>query len=144
MLMMFNSTDLKNSNNSLYLHRNGDRVEQWYTVRDIGAALGDTVFLAPRKNNVEAFESSPFITGVGDGGQVDFAYKGIYRKFVEDRIAVADVEWASQQLAQLSDGQWHDAFRAGGYQPDEARRFIAKLKEKIDEGRGLSRRAARQ
>ena len=144
MLMMFNSTDLKNSNNSLYLHRNGDLVEQWYAVRDIGAALGDTMFLAPRKNNVEAFESGPFITGVSDGGHVDFAYKGIYRKYVDNRIAVADVEWASQQLAKLSDGQWHDAFRAGGYRPDEAARFIAKIKEKIAEGRGLSRRAARE
>ena len=42
MLMMFNSTDLKNSNNSLYERRIGDLVEQWYVVRDVGAALGDT------------------------------------------------------------------------------------------------------
>ena len=143
MLMMFNSTDMKNSNNTLYQHHNGDLVEQWYTVRDIGAALGDTVFLAPRKNNVEAFENSPFINGVING-KVDFAYKGVYRKYVDDRIAVADVEWASQQLAKLSDSQWTDAFRAGGYQPEEAGRFIAKIKEKIEAGRGLSSRAARE
>ena len=30
LLTMFNSTDLKNSNNSLYEYRNGDLVEQWY------------------------------------------------------------------------------------------------------------------
>lgn len=143
MLMMFNSTDMKNSNNTLYLHRNGDLVEQWYVVRDLGAALGDTVFLAPRKNNVAAFESGPFITGVSNG-HVDFAYKGIYRKYVEDRIAAADVAWASELLAKLSDRQWDDAFRAGGYQPDEAGRFIAKIKEKIQAGRGLGSRAARE
>ena len=37
LLMMFNSTDLKNSNNTLYERRDGDLVEQWYVVRDIGA-----------------------------------------------------------------------------------------------------------
>ena len=42
LLMMFNSTDLKNSNNSLYEHRDGDLVEQWYVTRDLGSALGDT------------------------------------------------------------------------------------------------------
>jgi len=142
MLMLFNSTDMKNSNNTLYLRRNGDLVEQWYAVRDIGSALGDTAFLAPRKNNVEAFENSPFIKGVTDG-RVDFAYKGIYRKYVDGRIAVADAEWASQLLGRLSDRQWQDAFRAGGYQPDEAGRFIATIKARIDQARGLGRLAVR-
>lgn len=138
----FISTDMKNSNNTLYQRRNGDLVEQWYVVRDLGAALGDTVFLGSRKNNVEAFENGPFIDGLING-KVDFAYKGIYRKYVDDRIAVADVEWASQQLAKLSDSQWNDAFRAGGYQPEEAGRFIAKIKETIAAGRGLNRLADR-
>lgn len=142
MLMMFNSTDMKNSNNTLYLRRNGDLVEQWFVVRDIGSALGDTAFLAPRKNNVDAFERGPFILGVTDG-RVRFAYKGIYKKYVENRTTAADVEWASELLGRLSDGQWNDAFRAGGYQPDEAARFIAKLKTKIAEGRGLDRLATR-
>jgi len=142
MLMMFNSTDMKNSNNTLYHRRNGDLVEQWFVVRDIGSALGDTTFLAPRKNNIDAFEKGPFIANVSNG-LVDFAYKGVYRKFVDDRIGVADVEWASRLLGRLSDRQWHDAFRAAGYQPAEAGRFIAKIKSKIAEGRGLTRLAAR-
>lgn len=142
MLMMFNSTDMKNSNNSLYQRRNGDLVEQWYAVRDIGAALGDTAFLAPRKNNVDAFEQGEFITGVTNG-YVEFAYRGIYRKYVDHRITVADVEWASQWLGRLSDAQWHDAFRAAGYPHAEAVRFIAKLKDKIEQGRGLNRAAVR-
>src|SRR6187455_965858 len=39
LLTMFNSTDLKNQNNTLYEHHNGDLVEQWYATRDLGAAL---------------------------------------------------------------------------------------------------------
>lgn len=136
-LMMLNSTDLKNSNNTLYQHRDGDLVEQWYTVRDIGAALGDTAFLAPRKNDVAAFERGPFIAGVSNG-LVDFAYHGVYRKYVDDRIAPADVEWASELLGRLSEQQWNDAFRAGGYQPEIAARFIARLREKVNDGRTLS------
>ena len=73
--MMFNSTDLKNSNNTLYEHRKGDLVEQWFVSRDIGSALGDTHGFAPRKGNADAFERQPFILGVNNG-HVDFAYKG--------------------------------------------------------------------
>jgi hypothetical protein len=140
LLMMFNSTDLKNSNNSLYERRDGDRVEQWYAVRDIGAALGDTLRIAPLKSNVAAFERHPFIAGV-NGGFVEFAYKGWYQKYVQNRITPDDVVWASNLLGRLSDRQWRDAFRAGGYEPAVAERFIKRLQEKIQEGRALQRLA---
>lgn len=77
LMMMVNATDLKNSNNSLYTYRAGDRVEQWYVVRDIGSALGDTQLISPRKNHPDAFERHPFIRGV-QGGFVDFAYAGCW------------------------------------------------------------------
>lgn len=136
-LTMFNSTDLKNTNNSLYLKKNGDLVEQWYVVRDLGAALGDYDRFTPRKNHIDTFERTPYIEGV-ENGYVKFAYKGWYKPFIEDRISPADVAWASNLLDRLSDQQWNDAFRAAGYQPAEAGRFIAKLREKIHEGQALS------
>jgi len=112
LMMMFNNTDLKNSNNSLYEHRNGDSVEQWYAVRDVGAALGDTNALVPRKGHVASFERHPFILGVNDG-YVEFAY-GVwfYQNLVRGRIRPSDVAWASNLLSQLRDQQWRDAFRA--------------------------------
>jgi hypothetical protein len=143
LLMMFNSTDLKNSNNTLYEHKKGDLIEQWYVTRDIGAALGDTERFAPRKNNPDAFERHPFILGVSNG-TVDFAYNGWYKNLIRDRITPDDVAWASDLLAQLSDRQWQDAFRAGGYEPEVANRFIRKLREKIAEGQALGRQAASQ
>jgi hypothetical protein len=139
MLMMFNSTDLKNSNNSLYEYRNGDLIEQWYVARDLGAALGDTNPLAPRKGHPESFEKTPYILGASDG-HVHFAYSGWYKNLIRDRIAPKDVAWAGNLLARLSDKQWADAFRAGGYEPAAANRFIAKLKEKIEHGRALNAR----
>jgi len=44
------------------------------------------------------------------------------------------VHWASELLAGLTDGQWADAFRAGGYEPAIAARFIGRLQQKIAEG----------
>jgi hypothetical protein len=141
MLMMFNSTDLKNTNNSLYEHRVGDLVEQWYLPRDLGAALGDLNRVSPRKNHADSFEQVPFILGT-DNGHVQFGYTGWYKNLVRDRITVEDVTWASELLGRLSDQQWADAFRAGGYEPAVANRFIAKLKEKVQQGRALGARAA--
>jgi hypothetical protein len=142
LLVMLNSTDLKNSNNSLYERRDGDLVEQWYVARDVGSALGDTHRFAPRKNHADSFDKMPFILGVTNG-YVDFAYNGWYKNLVRDRIKPQDVAWASNLLGRLSDQQMRDAFRAAGYEPDVAARFIARLREKIQQGRSLTLAAAR-
>ena len=141
MLMMFNSTDLKNTNNSLYEHKRGDAVERWFVVRDVGAALGDTNGLAPRKNHPASFERQPFILGV-DGRWVNFAYDGWYRNLVRDRITPADVVWASNLLGRLNEGQWADAFRAAGYEPHVADRFIRALRARIQQGRSVASTSA--
>jgi hypothetical protein len=141
LLMMFNSTDLKNTNNTLYEHRNGDLVEQWYVARDLGAALGDANQISPRKSHADSFEKVPFLLGANNG-KVEFAYTGWYKNLVRDRITPEEVAWASELLGRLSEKQWADAFRAGGYDRDEAKRFITKLKEKIAQGRSLGARAA--
>jgi hypothetical protein len=139
--MMFNSTDLKNSNNSLYEYRDGDLIKQLYLTRDLGAALGDANRISPRKGHPDSFEAMPFILGV-EGGKVQFAYHGWYKNLVLDRITPEEVAWTSELLGGLSDKQWSDAFRAGGYEPAVANRFIAKLKEKIEQGKSLVTRTA--
>ena len=140
-LMMFNSTDLKNTNNTLYEHKNGDLIEQWYVARDVGSALGDANPVAARKGHPDSFEQVPYILGVNNG-KVEFAYSSWYKNLVRDRITPEEVAWISELLARLSDKQWADAFRAGGFAPNDANRFITKLKEKIDQGRSLGARAA--
>jgi hypothetical protein len=140
LMMMVNNTDLKNSNNSTYEHQVGDLVEQWFVVRDVGASLGDTHRFAPRKSNPAAFERQLFTLGL-DNGHVEFAYEGWYRKLIRDRITPDDVAWVSALLAELRDNQWQDAFRAAGYTPEDAGRFIRKLREKVEEGRALPQHA---
>jgi hypothetical protein len=141
LLTMFNSTDLKNTNNSVYEYRNGDLVEQWYVARDVGAALGDTNRLAPRKGHPEWFARTPFVLGVSNG-HAQFAYNGWYKNLVRDRITPDEVVWAMELIGRLSDQQFADAFRAGGFEPHVAQRFIKALREKIAQGRSLGSRVA--
>ena len=136
MLMMFNSSDLKNSNNTLYELRSAAGREYWYVVRDLGTALGTTGRFAPLKNDADAFERAPFLAGVS-GGFVQFHYRGWHQELVRERIRPRDVAWAGDLLDGLSDRQWQDAFRAGGYPPHTAARFIRVLKHKIAAGRRL-------
>jgi hypothetical protein len=58
-------------------------------------------------------------------------------------IPVEDARWMGAQLARLSDAQLRDAFRAAGYEPDLAARYITKLREKIQQGQALTLAAAR-
>jgi hypothetical protein len=137
-LLIFNSSDLKSSNNTMFEYRSGERLETWYVVRDIGTALGSTGRLVPRKNDLAAFEHRGFINGVRDGF-VDFEYRGRHQHIVRGRITPDDVRWACDLLAGLTDRQWQDAFRAGGYEPDVAQRFIGKIQTKIRDGQQIVR-----
>jgi hypothetical protein len=135
-LLMFNSSDLKNENNALYEVRHGEEgVKRWYVVRDLGTALGETARLAPRRGNLELFERQPFINTVIDG-VVRFNYHGGHDELLRG-ISPDDVAWASALLGELTGDQWRDAFRAGGFEPEVANRFIARLRQRIAEGRRL-------
>ena len=136
-LLLFNSSDLKNSNNNLYEHRRADRAERWYVVRDLGTALGETGRVAPRKGDIEAFEHSAFILGAEDGF-VRFDYRGWHQELVTRRIRPDDVAWACRLLRRLSARQWRDAFRAGGYPDDIADRYIQALSVRIARGQELA------
>ena len=133
-LIMFNSSDLKNSNNSVFDHTMPDgAVERWYVVRDLGSALGSTSRIRPMRGDADQFALLPFLSGT-DGRYVRFGYTGWHERLVRDRITPDDVRWASGLLAQLSERQWRDAFRAGGYDAAAAEPFIRRLREKIAEG----------
>jgi len=67
---------------------------------------------------------------------VQFDYRGLHRELVR-QLTPQDVRWIAQRLERLSDRQWQDAFRAGGYLPEPAGRFIRRFHEKIAAGRRL-------
>jgi hypothetical protein len=138
---MLGNSDLKPSNNSLYrLDKPVDGVDRWYVVRDVGHTFGRTGrFDAPR-GDPDAFEATGFIRRVVDG-RVELDYGGRHGALFAD-IGVEDVRWICERLDALTDRQWADAFRAGGYEPVTAGRFIRKLKLKVQEGLTLPDGAA--
>jgi hypothetical protein len=133
-LLMLNSSDLKNENNSLYEVTSADRVKHWFVVRDLGISLGRSGKVWPPRGDPDLFEQAGFITGAQDGF-VTFDYQGYHNELIERRITPEDVRWASELLGRLSERQWRDAFRAGTYDPETSARFIRRILAKIEEGR---------
>lgn len=136
LMVILNNWDIKTSQNAIYrVSENGDAPRQWYVVRDVGASLGRTSWFFPGvRDDVEAFEREPFIDSV-EGNRVKFHYKGAWLEpQLNNVVTPGDVVWVCQLLSQLSDRQWMDAFRAGGYSDADARRFIARIQQKIDDG----------
>ena len=135
-LLMLNSTDLKNDNNSIYLVKDEiagavPDVRRWFVVRDLGASLGETGKLFPRRNWIEGFEKEEFIAGVKDG-RIEFAFTGRHRELFE-AITGDDLRWAATRLQKLTDEQWRDAFRAANYTDAVRDRYRRKIQQKIEE-----------
>jgi hypothetical protein len=145
--LLVNNWDFKTSNNKIYMVTNDDGLrEQRYVVRDLGGSLGEArqprflswfPFLRHKqgsKNDLGDFEAQGFVRAIEDG-QVEFDYRGIDDALV-DSVTASDLRWAGVLLARLSDDQWQDAFRAGGYAPDERVRYVRKIQEKIAQAVG--------
>jgi hypothetical protein len=137
LLMLINSTDLKNDNNEIYEVEGTprERAGRWYVVKDLGASLGETGRVDPRRGYLEGFEREPFLRGT-DGKYVRFAYRGRHQELLR-RIPVADLKWACQRVLSLTDRQWRDAFSAGNYDDETTSRYVARIKEKAREGLAL-------
>jgi hypothetical protein len=137
LMMLLNSTDLKDQNNQLYdvRHENGNGPRRWYVVKDLGASLGETGRMDPRRGYIDGFEREPFVTGV-ENGIVKFGFRGRHQDLLAD-IRVADVVWLCERVLKITDNQWRDAFHAGGYNDDLTTRFVARIKQKAAEGLAL-------
>ncbi len=144
--LILNSWDWKTSNNKVYqLSTPVNGVRRWFVVRDLGASLGRTTyppllkwfrlrgFGQGTRNDLEGFEAQGFITAVDEDSRPRFDYQGIYRDVI-GKVTLADVRWTCMLMSRLTDAQWRDAFRAGGYNPDQTARYIAKIKAKIAQG----------
>lgn len=142
LMMILNSTDLKDVNNEIYRVRlSGRPAIDWYTVKDLGASLGQTGRVAPKRNNIDFFEKQAFVTGQ-ENGFVRFEFHGRHQELLR-HIRPADVRWICERLRGLSPQQWHDAFRAGGYDEATTARYLRKIDEKIAQGLTLEAGARR-
>jgi hypothetical protein len=134
--VMLGNSDLKADNNMHYrLDRPVEGAREWYVARDLGHTFGRTGVVGAPRDDVAVFDETPFITGVVDG-RVKFDYRGLHSGLFK-HITVEDVHWICRRLDALTDAQWADAFRAGGYPEPTARRYLRRLEQKIAEGLAL-------
>jgi hypothetical protein len=135
-LAMVNSGDLKDINNSLYEVEDGSPVKRYWVVRDLGMSFGKLRRFVSTRNNAKHYTEQPFILGVADG-YVIFKYPAKHRSLME-RITPAELRETCTILARLSEQQWYDAFRAGGYTRASAAPFIDRMQQKIRDGLAIN------
>jgi hypothetical protein len=137
LMLVLNSTDLKAGNNEVYEMRRPvpGRPARWYVVKDLGASLGETGRVEPRRGYLEGFESERFIISAHDD-RVKFGFRGRHRELLT-QVGVEDLRWISQRILQIPPQPLHDAFRAGGYDDEQARRYVARIVRKAEEGMAL-------
>jgi hypothetical protein len=134
--VMLGNSDLKELQNVVYtLDSPVEGAQRWYVARDLGHTFGRTGVIGAPRDDPKVFDETPFITKV-ENGIVKFDYRGRWDELFT-KIKPSDVRWICERLSRLTDEQWHDAFRAGGYPTAIADRYIARLKQKIAEGLAL-------
>jgi hypothetical protein len=144
MMALINNWDLKEVNNSIYDEKGGGRR---YVVTDLGASFGKTGnVIARSKSNPGDYDGSQFIQKITPE-HVDFilssrpfvlsavdvsnyARRTHMQEVVKD-IPLAHAQWLGKALAQLSDEQIRDCFRASGYSPEEVEGYAAVVKQRI-------------
>jgi len=122
MMELICNVDLKAPNQHIY-DVNG--AEQRYVTADLGSSFGlagKTIFYS--KGVLKDFQSRPLIKNVGPEFIDFWSFKHIPRQHAK---------WIGGYLAQLSDDQIKDAFRAAGFSPAEVEGFAQKVREKINE-----------
>jgi len=155
LMILLNNFDARKGNNHiLYTEAESGR-EARYVVTDLGATLGRAGGLGGRrvKNDLEAFLSTKFVRGVDREDEVvefDFDtrprgfghlsvlhpkyYRGEVKKEKALRgIPVEHAAWIGSLLAQLTDGQLRDAFRAAEYDETTVEGYVRALRERINQ-----------
>ena len=121
MMALINNWDLKDTNNVIVQVPTDRGNELRYVISDLGATFGHAsttpIFwrITRSRNNPTNYAKSDFLEKV-KGNRVVLHFGGKNRGLMKD-ITVDDAVWMGSWLAQLSDDQVRDAFRAANYTP---------------------------
>jgi hypothetical protein len=145
-MALLNNWDLKDENSSVY--QNG-KPEQIYMVSDLGATFGRDGLYWPHskaKGNLKSYGHSKFIRR-SNATTVNFYVPArpqllylvhpidflehLSVRWVGRNIPRSDARWIGGLLSHFSAGQIRDAFRAGGYSPEEVEAFSSIVQERI-------------
>ena len=123
MMALINNWDLKDSNNVIIQLRGNHGNELYYAISDLGATFGHAsttpIFwrITRSRNDPKSYAESDFFEKV-KGDRVVLHFGGKNRGLLND-VDVEDAQWLGSLLAQLSDNQLRDAFRAANYRDDQ-------------------------
>lgn len=145
MMALIGNWDLKDENNAIAATR---KQEQWL-VTDVGTAFGSQgmhIKEAAAKNNLKAYQHDRFIKKITPE-YVDFnlpqrppliyvfvlptLVHQLCMRSVGNHVPRKDAKWVGSLLAQLSERQIQDAFRAGGYTPDQVAAYSKAVQSRI-------------
>lgn len=133
LMSVLNNWDLKDDNNKILLVNNDrGQPELRYIISDLGATFGKTGgFLSRSRNEPEDYVKARFVEGV-EGGRVRLNYDGKQTDLFGN-ISVRDAKWIGNLLAQLSDRQLQDAFRAANFTPEEIQMLVPAVRARINQ-----------
>lgn len=151
MMVLLNNWDTFKKNNRVLHDKNSGEAQ--YTVTDLGATLGAVGGFGSHrsKSNVQDFERRGLV-GKVDGDKVKFNYDLKPKKLgllsivyppyffrqrkatnAMQKVPLSDASWIGSQLAQLSDDQLRDGFRAAGYDRATTEKYVRTLRNRINE-----------
>jgi hypothetical protein len=151
MMVMLNNWDTFKKNNKVLHDKNTGEAN--YTVADLGATMGKAAGVGGgrSKNNVRDYTRARFVKKT-DGDNVKFAYDLHPKKlgwfsvvalpyFIRhhkatntmNKVPLSDAAWIGARLAQLSDEQLRDAFRAAGYDRSTQDAYARAVRNRINE-----------
>jgi len=147
MMALINNWDLKDNNNAIYEDNASGRKS--YEVTDVGASFGASGKRCPdskSKGNLAEYRKSKFISKITPDF-VDFHFPTrppllyvvsfrfffhqLHNRWIGKHIPRADARWVGNLLAQLSPEQLREAFRAGGYSPEQVEGYVSAVKARI-------------
>jgi hypothetical protein len=146
MMALINNWDLKQENNAIY---NVNDRELRYVVSDLGGTFGKTGGGWTRsKGAVDDYFQSKFIHKATNKDvdlvihnrppilyavAVPYYVDRVKMEKVSEDIPRSHARWIGQHLAQLSNRQIGDAFRAAGYAPFEIDGYTRKVRDRINQ-----------
>ena len=134
LMALLNNWDLKDSNNKVVYvpSADGGEGELQYIISDLGATFGKTGGpISHSRNEPEKYVKTKFVEGV-EGGRVKFDYHG-KNGGLFDSVTVEQAKWIGDLLAQLSDQQLADAFRAANFTPEEVTALVEEVRSRINQ-----------
>jgi hypothetical protein len=141
LMALLENWDLKDSNNRVLLVTGAGGAELHHVVSDLGATFGKTGGqnspmallrnIKGSRNEPEDYAGDRFVEGV-EAGHVRFNFSGKNSGLMRG-IKVEDAKWIGGLLAQLSDKQLEDAFRAANYSEEDIQLLARAVRERINQ-----------